>query len=134
MNLCTGILICVVWDQVKLTDIFHFFQIIIVFYKTGEILLNFVITYVGKSKILDESFQKENKKGDPELSHTCNIRLLQVVSFSQSTSSRVRVEDSVTRWTTVSHIGQGNVLRRDSSRSTQDVQLIFICRVDRNET
>lgn len=53
-----------------------------------------------------------------------NILRLQLVSFSHCTSSNVRV-DNVTRLTTVSHIGQGNVLRLDNSLSTQDVQLLL---------
>ena len=32
--------------------------------------------------------------------------------------------DKVTRFTTVSQIGHGNVFLRDNSRSTQDVQLL----------
>lgn len=54
--------------------------------------------------------------------HTFNILRLQLVSFSHCTSSKVRV-DKVTLLTRVWHIGQGNVFRLDSSRSTQEVQL-----------
>ena len=56
--------------------------------------------------------------------HIFKIRRRQLVSFSHCTSSNVRVE-SVTRLTTVSQRGQGNVFRRESSRSTQEVQLLW---------
>jgi hypothetical protein len=59
------------------------------------------------------------------------IRRLQLVSFSQSTSSNVLV-DNVTLLTGVSQIGQGNSFRFESSRSTQDVQLYMIIRETAN--
>ena len=58
----------------------------------------------------------------PLVTHIFKIRHRQLVSFSHWTSSSVRV-DSATRLTSVSQIGHGNVLRRDSSRSTHEVQL-----------